>query len=174
MAPSDRPPLLAARGQDSTTENMASAGCFALLLSRRGAILGTVGLLLAPSRAAAFPAYHGRKRVLVVLAPSDQHSGLLRQRAWVSTSRTTLTDRDVVVVYVGGQDAVSDLGPQSGMSAGAIRSMLKTPEGSFRVLLLDKDGKSLLESSTPIPVSALISAIDRLPVRGEQARQKAP
>jgi hypothetical protein len=60
------------------------------------------------------------------------------------------------------------------MSAGAIRSMLKTPEGSFRVLLLDKDGKSLLESSTPIPVSALISAIDRLPVRGEQARQKAP
>jgi hypothetical protein len=145
------------------------------LIGRRTLLASLAAVILASSRAPApaFQVYQGRKRVLVVLAPGESHHALARQRAMLNTQRTALSDRDIVINYVVGGTVTSDLGGGPGLSGAAIRTMLKASEGSFRVVLIGREGKPVLESSNPVPVLDIVAILDRAPIRSDQARQRA-
>lgn len=144
-------------------------------IARRALLAALAATIVATawSPASAFPAYQGRKRVLVVLAPGESHHNLARQRAMLNAQRTALSDRDVVIVYVVGGTVTSELGGGPGLSGAAIRTLLKAPEGAFRIILISREGKPVLETTTPVPVVDILAAIDRAPIRNDQVRRRA-
>lgn len=144
-------------------------------IGRRTLLASLAAVILAASwmPAPAFQVYQGRKRVLVVLAPNESHHALARQRAMLNAQRTALSDRDIVINYVVGGTVTSDLGSGPGLSGAAIRTVLKAPEGSFRVVLIGREGKPVLESPSPLPVLDILATIDRAPIRSDQARRRA-
>lgn len=120
-----------------------------------------------------FP-YQFKKRPLIVFAPADQHPGLTRQRAAINGARTAISDRDVVVLYVVGSSLSVEFGSKPGVSAHALRSLYRTSEGSFRVMLLDKEGKTRLDSAVPMSAADILSEIDRVPTRRDSVKQRTP
>lgn len=117
--------------------------------------------------------YLGKKRPLIVFAPSEQHSSLTRQKAAINGARTAISDRDVVVVYVIGSALTTDFGNRPGVSGQSLRSLYRASEGAFRVLLLDKDGKTRLDTASPLSASDILSEIDRVPTRRDTVRQRS-
>jgi hypothetical protein len=122
--------------------------------------------------AAAMDAYLGRKRPLVVFAPNDQHPGLTRQRNILSSNRTQLLERDVVVVYATDASVSHDFGAPQPLSASSLRQRYKVSAGQFRVMLFGKDGRVKLDSSAPVSAIDLVAEIDRMPMRREEARRR--
>lgn len=134
----------------------------------------TIAMTMVPtlSFAQGLAPYLGRKRPLIVFAPSDQHPSLTRQKAAINGARTAISDRDVVVIYVIGSALAVDFGNKPGVSAQSLRSLYRASEGAFRVLLLDKDGKTRLDTAAPLSASDILSQIDRTPTRRETVRQR--
>ena len=135
------------------------------------AALGLAALAGTTSTAAALTAYQGRKRPLVVFAPATDHPLLTRQRNDINAHRLALADRDIVVVYVVGGSVSAELGAGPGLSGAALRSRFRVSEGSFRVLMLGKDGTIRLESGAPILYGDIAGDIERQPTRREDIRR---
>jgi hypothetical protein len=127
---------------------------------------------LTASPASALEPYQGKKRPLVVFAPSDQHPGLTRQKSIVNGQRIGFSDRDVVVIYVVGTSVRTEFATGPGMSASALRSRYRASEGSFRVLLIGKDGGTRIDSPTALTAADLFSEIDRMPMRRDEVRKR--
>lgn len=133
-----------------------------------------VALATAATVAQAMSVYLSRKRPLIVFAPADQHPGLVRQKSVINGNRTALSDRDLVVVYVIGGGVSTELGPPPGMNASALRSRYKASEGSFRAILVGKDGVVKVDSPVPLTAADLAAEIDRTPLRREDSRRREP
>jgi hypothetical protein len=142
-------------------------------VARRAALLSLAALAVTPELAAAIPAYQWKKRALVVFAPSASDARLVRMKSVIGGSRTSLLDRDLTVVYVVGGELSHDLGPPPGISAGAVRTLYRASEGTFRVLLIGKDGGIKMDSPQPISASDLTAEIDRMPMRRDEMRKRA-
>jgi Domain of unknown function (DUF4174) len=121
--------------------------------------------------ASAMEVYRGRKRVLVVFAPSTDHPGFTRQRNIINGNRTQLLDRDVVVVYVVGGSVSYELGGAQSLGASALRLRFKVGDGQFRVMLHGKDGTHKFDQLSPLASGDLIAEIDRNPKRRENLRK---
>lgn len=118
--------------------------------------------------------YQGKKRALIVFAPSDQHPGFTRQKAAVNGARTAISDRDVVVLYIAGSSLAVEFGNKPGMSPQSLRSLYRTGEGAFRVLLLDKEGRTRVDTGSVLSASDILSEIDKVPMRRDSVRQRTP
>lgn len=116
--------------------------------------------------------YQHKKRPLIVFAPSEQHPGLMRQKNAINGARTAISDRDVVVLYIVGAALSVDFGGKPGVSAQSLRSLYRTSEGAFRVLLLDKEGRTRLDTAAPLSATDILSEIDRVPTRRDSVRQR--
>jgi Domain of unknown function (DUF4174) len=140
----------------------------------RRSLLAAIGAatLLAPG-AHAMNDYQWKKRPIVIFSPSENDARLIRQRAIINGNRTSFLDREVVVVYVVGSSMTHDLGAGPGMSGSALRSRFRVSEGSFRVLLVGKDGGVKLDSPQPVSASDVFNEIDRMPMRRDEIRRRA-
>lgn len=137
-------------------------------------LLSAGWLLLASAacQAQALLPYQSKKRPLIVFAPSDQHPSLMRQKSAINGARTPISDRDVVVLYVVGQALSVEFANKPGVNAQSLRSLYRASEGAFRVLLLDKDGRTRLDTATPLSAADIIAEVDRLPRRGDSVRRR--
>ena len=122
--------------------------------------------------AAAMSGYLWKKRPLVVFAPSEGNASLAQQRASVAGNRGGFAERDMVIVYVVGDTVSTDLGTDPGLSASALRSRYGVSSGSFRAVLVGKDGGSKLSSGSPFSSGTLFSTIDAMPMRADEMRRR--
>lgn len=107
--------------------------------------------LLAPETANLAP-YQWHNRPLVIFAPSDKDPHYVQQIAMLQKAQADLAERDIIVL--------SDTSPAAN---GHLRAQLK-PKG-FEVVLVGKDGGMKLREQRPISTEALLSTIDRMPMR---------
>lgn len=136
------------------------------------ALVATTAAIAAslPSAGMTMSAYKWKKRPLVVFAPSDGDPGLARQRAIVAGLGPAFQDRQIVVVYVVGDQVSSDLGSGPGLGAAALRSRFGVGADAFRAILVGKDGGVKLSSGTPIASGTLFTTIDAMPMRRNEMR----
>lgn len=96
--------------------------------------------------------YRWHKRLLMIFAPSDRDADFMRQMALLQQQQDALRERDIVVL--------SDVRPADG---GALRAQLN-PAG-FEIVLVGKDGGMKLRETRPVSAEALLSLVDRMPMR---------
>jgi Domain of unknown function (DUF4174) len=142
-------------------------------LDRRTMLAVLAACAVPGSDANAVTDYQWKKRPIVVFTPTDSDARFIRQKAMINGNRTSLLDRDVVVVYVVGATVSHDLGPGPGMSGSALRARFRATEGAFRALLVGKDGGVKLDSPAPLTVTEIMSEIDRMPMRRDELRKRS-
>ncbi|WP_312239595.1 DUF4174 domain-containing protein [Pantoea sp.] len=96
--------------------------------------------------------YQWRNRPVVIFAPSEKDADYIRQIKMLEQSRAALAERDIIVL--------SDTAPAKN---GHLRSQLQ-PHG-FEVVLVGKDGGIKIREKAPVSSEALLSTIDRMPMR---------
>lgn len=100
-------------------------------------------------------------RLLVVVAPDESDAALAEQRGAFAASERGSLERDLVLVEAVGSSA----------EAQAIRRRFSVPAGSFRAILVGKDGEAKLASDAPIAPERLFAAIDGMPMRRDEMRR---
>jgi hypothetical protein len=100
-----------------------------------------------------------KNRVLVVLAPSDHDQQLREQQAIAAAAAAGFSERDLIVV--------AEIGAE-----GPLHRMFSTKIGDFQVVLVGKDGRSILQWSKPVSAEVLSSVIDKMPMRRDEMRQQ--
>lgn len=139
---------------------------FMVLFIAALAIMMSVGPLSAMSN------YKWKHRPLLIFAESETNQALSEQRRIVATSRAGLAERDVVVIWVIGNKASSELGPAPLMSAADLRSRYGVDVNAFRSVLVGKDGGVKLSSSEPLGTTRLFATIDAMPMRRDEMRRR--
>lgn len=105
-----------------------------------------------------------KKRVIIVFADAgDQRAA--RQIKILTDRQPELEDRDLVVISVFGDEVVAAFGTVSKPDAATLRNKADVKEGSFRVVLVGKDGGIKLRSETVVPDVDMFEIIDRMPMR---------
>jgi hypothetical protein len=114
---------------------------------------------VAAAEAAPLDAYRGAQRPLVVFSDRPDDAAYVQQMRFLETRWGELVDRDVVLIVDTDPAAASDL-----------RKRLR-PRG-FMMVLIDKDGTVALRKPFPWDVRELSRAIDRMPTRREELRNR--
>ena len=116
--------------------------------------------------------YRWKYRPLLVFADGASSAALAQQRGIVAASRTGLAERNVVVLWVIGNSVNAELGPEPGLSAGALRARFGVSTAPYRVILVGKDGGAKLSQSTPLDAGRLFATIDAMPMRRDEMRRR--
>ena len=124
-----------------------------LLFILAGSLINSVGI--ADSDLAG---RQGKKRVVVVLAPSENDAHLKSQRAIAAKASAEFLERDLILI--------------SEIAEGPLHQKFGVPSHQFKVLLIGKDGHIAANWSTPITSAKLFSIIDVMPMRRDEIRQK--
>lgn len=124
------------------------------------------------SDATAMSNYRWKYRPLLVFTNSSDSAALAQQRRIVTASRIGLTERNVVVVWVIGNDVSSELGSRPELGASALRARFGVATASFRAVLVGKDGGAKLSQPTPLDARRLFATIDAMPMRQDEMRSK--
>lgn len=140
---------------------------------RKSALLAAFAALVASHLPAeAINAYRWKKRPLVVFADDEKSDKLVKQRRIVEANANDLRERDLVVVYVIGDDVTAALGPPPGLSASALRRKYGIKDGEFRSILVGKDGGVKRTAASPINAETLAGVIDAMPMRRDEIRKR--
>ena len=115
--------------------------------------------------------YKWKYRPVLVFAPDAGNDALARQKQIVRSSAGAFRERDIVVIYVVGDDVSADLGPAPGSDAQGLRRRYGVDANRFAALLVGKDGGVKLKSSSPLSASRLSSVIDAMPMRRQEMRR---
>ena len=134
--------------------------------------LGAWGAGSAGSEAAGMAQYRWTNRPLVVFAPAQADARLRLQRADVASNKAGFSERDMVVIYVIGDQVVADLGPAPGLSARALRQRYGVGTEDFRAILVGKDGGAKRTSPEPLTAKVLFATIDAMPMRRDEVRRR--
>jgi len=113
-----------------------------------------------------------KHRSLIIFAPDTSSTDLSKQKEVVAQVRDGLQQRDIVVVYVIGQDISAELGPEPTAIPVKLRSHFKVPRDDFRVVLIGKDSQTEMLSDVPVTADQLFQTIDATP--GRQDGVKPP
>ncbi|MEO0729196.1 MAG: DUF4174 domain-containing protein [Pseudomonadota bacterium] len=127
---------------------------------------------LTADNASAMGMYRWKNRPVLIFAPSAQDARLQRQRSVLMSKSRDLRDRDMVVIAVIGNSVRALVGRAPGRSAASLRKRFGVGGGSFRVLLVGKDGGVKLSSGAPISSARLFSLIDAMPMRRQEMRER--
>lgn len=103
--------------------------------------------------------YRGTQRTLVVFAASESDPAYQAQQKLSAAAQPGFTERDLVVLPVLGNAA--ELDARFGLEA-----------GRFAVVLVGKDGHAALKSTEPLAASAIFAAIDAMPMRQAEIRDR--
>lgn len=116
--------------------------------------------------------YHDKNRLLLVFAPSASDPRWAWQDALLAGSRAQFTDRDLLrfdpFEYGQSRGGRMSLGRRE---AANLRARYRVRPGSFRVLLLGKDGHVAFGTPTPVALSGLTGRIDRMPMWRDEMRR---
>lgn len=104
--------------------------------------------------------YRDKNRLLLVFAPSASDPRWARQDALLAGSEAQFADRELL------RFDVFERG------AGALRARYHVHPGSFRVLLIGKDGHIASSESAPVALAELTGRIDRMPMRRSEMKMK--
>ena len=115
-------------------------------------------------------AYRWKQRPLLVFADHDSSLSLKSQRGIVDANRSGFAERDMVVVFVVGDQVTVELGGMPGESAAALRRQYGV-SGAFKAVLVGKDGGAKLSSFEPLSAIRLFSTIDAMPMRRNEMRR---
>lgn len=116
--------------------------------------------------------YQWKNRPLIVFAPSGADERFGRQQAAVQANRGGLMARDMVVITVVGDHVASQLGPEPGARAAALRARYGISRNEFRTLLIGKDGGVKISSARPVEAGQLFRTIDAMPMRRDELRRR--
>ena len=124
-----------------------------------------VGLSLLPIHLQAqgdLARFHDKNRLLLVFAPSAADSRWQRQDRLLSGSRAEFTERELLRFDVF----------ERGAEAAHLRAQYQIKAGSFRVLLIGKDGHIAYGGPSPVSLRELTGRIDRMPMRRDEMRRR--
>lgn len=136
------------------------------------ASLATLPALAATHRASAMSVYRWKKRPLVVFAADEGAGQLAGQRAIVAGDRAGFAERDMVVVWVVGDQVAAEFGAGPGLDAKALRARYGVAPAAFRALLIGKDGGVKLTATEPLTAKRLFGEIDSMPMRQQEMRRR--
>jgi len=105
-----------------------------------------------------------KKRVVIVFADAGD-ARAARQIETLTDQRSELEERDLVVISVTDDEAAAAFGRVADPDAVSLRNEANVKKGSFRVVLVGKDGGIKLRSETIVPNIELFDIIDRMPMR---------
>ncbi len=129
-------------------------------------------LVTDPEPSASMSAYKWHNRPLLIFAPSAKAQDFGRQKAIVAANQPGFRERDMVVIYVTGDNVSTDLGQGPGRSALALRTAYGIDNDQFRAILIGKDGGAKLWSSKPVSAARLFGLIDSMPMRQQEMHQQ--
>jgi hypothetical protein len=112
-------------------------------------------------------------RLVLVFAPRPGMGSLEQQRAILADARPALSERDVVPVFIVGDEVAAEAGFEPGAGAAALRARFSVPRNTFRAILVGDGGGAKLRSNKPLSAEALIKTIDALPLRQHERRRRA-
>ena len=126
----------------------------------RTACLGLLLLLPATARATSddlrsIAGMQTHNRALLVFAPSLSDPRMSRQHAIMAQLAVQAAGRDLLFVQVDGTRVIG-----AHDTAVSLRRRFRIPAGTFRAMLIDKDGKVVLAAPAPLAGRAIIGAID--------------
>lgn len=107
----------------------------------------------------------GKKRILLISAPSAEQTDFNAQKALLAGHAQELADRDFLILEIL-YDQVSAADRQTLMQ----HIGLKLP--TFCVALVGKDGGVKEKSTRPLQPAALFATVDKMPMRREEMRRK--
>ena len=118
--------------------------------------------------------YTWQSRVLLVFTPNRDHPGFIAQKKILDASGVELKDRDLVVLQLlPGHSITIDGKPSSAISADSIYRDFSIEPGSFKVLLIGKDGTLKLTRTSAVNSKAVFDLIDSMPMRQLEMQSKA-
>ena len=109
--------------------------------------------------------YHDKNRLLLVFAPSASDPRWRHQDALLAKSRAQFADRELL------RFDFFESGGRRGAGEG-LRARYHIRPGSFRVLLIGKDGHVAFGGPTPVALGDLTGQIDRMPMRRDEMRRR--
>lgn len=117
--------------------------------------------------------YHDKNRLLLVFAPSAADSRWARQDALLRGSRASFLDRGLLRfdLFERGRSRRAGM-PLGRDEAVALRARYRVKKGSFRALLVGKDGHVAFGGPMPAALSVLTGRIDRMPMRRDEMRRR--
>jgi len=130
--------------------------------------LAIVGALLMGAAPDPLKPLQWKARVLVVSAPKANDSDLTAQNAILKSDFDGQAERDLTIIRLVGAE-----GP-AGVDAQALRERLSLPPDRFEVVLVGKDGTTVLRRRQPISLGDLFDRIDAMPMRRDEIRKRTP
>ncbi len=106
-------------------------------------------------------AAQARPRRLLVFAPSRSDARFQKQNALLAHSKAAFSDRDLVRADIIGTDK----------GAASLRARYNV-RGSFRVLLIGRDGHIAYGGPSPVTLKSITSRIDAMPMRRDEMRRR--
>lgn len=103
-----------------------------------------------------------KNRLLLVFAPSASDPRWAHQNVLLAGSKVQFADRELLRFNVF----------ERGVGAAGLRARYHVHPGSFRVLLIGKDGHVASSESAPVVLSSLMDRIDRMPMRRDEMRRR--
>lgn len=100
----------------------------------------------------------GSTRPLYIFAPTANDTQLAAQRVIIAARAGGFAERDVPITEVVG--------------ASALRSRFGVPVGTFKVVLVGKDGGVKLISPKPVSAAEIFALIDAMPMRRDEMRAR--
>ncbi|OXC75889.1 DUF4174 domain-containing protein [Caballeronia sordidicola] len=107
-------------------------------------------------------------RLLVVFAADSTSAQLAAQRTAIADIGPGFAQRNLVLVEVIGESVTG-----ASDSAAELRRRYGVKANTFRALLIGKDGGVKIDSPQAIMPQQLISTIDAMPMRRQEAREQA-
>lgn len=107
-------------------------------------------------------AAQARNRRLLVFAPSRSDARFQKQNALLAQSRGAFQNRDLVRTNI--------IGAEKG--AASLRARYRVKAGSFRVLLIGRDGHTAHGGPSPVALKAITRRIDAMPMRRDEMRRR--
>jgi hypothetical protein len=106
-----------------------------------------------------------KKRVLLVVAPSESDEQLRKQQDILSKEDTGLQDRELDVIYL----------PLSTIAQGDKAYLMENyniGQSNFYAILIGKDGSEKLRSASAIDTEKLFGTIDAMPMRRQEMKNE--
>ena len=119
-----------------------------------------------------FESYMWQKRVVVLLAPSDDHSDYVQMKHWFANETEGLKERDVVRwgVIDGEHVKVNDA-KQAHLGTPPFYDYFNVTPDKFTVIVIGKDGTDKLRTHKAVTAEKLFSLIDAMPMRQSEMKQ---
>lgn len=126
-----------------------------------------------PVNAQEISSHQGEDRLLLVLAEDSADEDFQKQMKILKESRKGLEDRKLVVYQIFPGKYKKGLNDEAPWRAsGDLYKKFKSVNSKFEVILIGLDGGQKLKESNTLPVQAIFSTIDAMPMRKAEMRKK--